>query len=878
VGRPALALVLALALFLLVGPRAAHAAEPTPLLPNIVADAPSNVSMETSTTEGGLKASGEAKLLLRFNGYIHNVGPGALDFRGYRKSSSEPMKAFQRVYNKDGTYKEEPSKAELVYATADGHEHWHLQRAAKYSLWNSAKTAEAAPAMKVGFCLDDSEHVESGIGPSTAVYSDANGREFCRRRQPQALNLFEGVSVGWRDLYSSGLAFQWVDASNVLPGEYWLREDVNPTGVIKETGGANTPTYAKSPTIIPGFDALAQSASTAVDQPKPLTLTSKAWKDSATPKYTIVSAPQHGQLGAVNKNQVTYTPAAGYSGVDSFTFSASDPNSPFPRHPAVATVSIEVTGPAQPAVTIEGAPASMTAGTSVQLSAHVINDSPTVTWAASAGSITTGGLYTAPSEPPAGGSVVVTATTAKGAHDQRTIEIVSVNSKVLLAGDATTTYSVGDQTTAGREEAFQFTAKSTGTVEEMQFRTNATANTGVTGISVGIFADNAGKPGAVLGKATVSGQPATSSWIKAAGLSTAVVSGTKYWLVVLPLGPSTSRLHYNVAKTAKAGTGNVESTTGGLGSLTAEASWETFNQGPVGFQALGATTSAASVPAAARALPTATATRLAGTAASGPTGLARASAMPQPSVGIEGAPASMTAGTSVQLSAHVAHDASGVTWSASAGSITASGLYTAPSVPPPGGSVIVRAGSATGASDRRVIAIVPVPSPQAAPAAPLPEAGQPATAAGGQGSGPGTSPSSGQALPAPRAMLFGHKLIITTTVGGAGRISLGAYLGNRSLGSCAVQTPANRNFTCRLDLAGVPPDAPIALWADLRAGARTVRSARAAEPIPPMPMPVASPQLRIGSPGLAAQLICGPSMRLAGLTLRTIAKRFQNVA
>jgi len=415
------ALALALGLFLAVGPRAAQAATSTPQLPNIVADAPSNVSLETSTTEGGLKASGEAKLLLRFNGYIHNVGPGALDFRGYRKSSSEPLKAFQRVYNKDGTYKEEPSKAEFTYVTADGHEHWHLQRVAKYSLWNAAKTSEAAPAMKVGFCLDDSEHVESGIGPKEAVYSDATGREFCREHQPEALNLFEGVSPGWRDLYSSNLAFQWVDASNVLPGEYWLREDVNPTGVIKETGGSNTPAYAKSPTIIPGFDALAQSAHTAAGEPKALTLTSKAWKDSATPKYTIVSSPQHGQLGAVSKNQVTYTPSAGYSGADSFGFSASDPNSPFPRHPAVATMSIEIVAP--PAVTIEGAPESMTAGTSVQLSADVTHDSPTVTWRASAGSITAGGLYTAPSEPPVGGKVSLTATTAKGAQVTVWVEI-----------------------------------------------------------------------------------------------------------------------------------------------------------------------------------------------------------------------------------------------------------------------------------------------------------------------------------------------------------------------------------------------------------------------------------------------------------------------
>src|SRR5438067_1488867 len=86
------------ALLLAGGP--ARAAEPR--LPNLVADAPNNVYLETTTTEGGLKPTGEAKLLLRFNGYMHNLGPGALDFRGSRNSPSEQMKAFQRVYYSNG--------------------------------------------------------------------------------------------------------------------------------------------------------------------------------------------------------------------------------------------------------------------------------------------------------------------------------------------------------------------------------------------------------------------------------------------------------------------------------------------------------------------------------------------------------------------------------------------------------------------------------------------------------------------------------------------------------------------------------------------------------------------------------------------------------
>jgi hypothetical protein len=408
-------LLLGLALAIATLAPQARAAEA--LLPNLVADPPAGISLETSTTEGGLKKEVPAQLLLRFNGYIHNLGPGPVDFRGSRSSSAEPMKAFQRVYSSDGSFKEEPSSAELVYSSADGHEHWHLQRAAKYSLWNLAKSAEVAPAMKVGFCLDDSEHVEAGVGPSEKVYADSTGREFCRQHQPEATSLFEGISAGWRDLYSSNLAFQWVDASSVLPGEYFLREDVNTTGVIKETGGANTPAYTTSPVIIPGFNALPGSFSTPAGVAHAVTLTSKAFKDAATPTFKIITGPAHGTLGAVSKNQVTYTPAAGYSGPDSFTFSAADPSSPFPRSPSVATVSIGVNAPPpEPTIAIASAPSSLVAGTSGPLSATVTNDTGGVDWSVINGAAVTPegveGLtasLTAPAEPPPGGTVTVTA-------------------------------------------------------------------------------------------------------------------------------------------------------------------------------------------------------------------------------------------------------------------------------------------------------------------------------------------------------------------------------------------------------------------------------------------------------------------------------------
>jgi len=512
-------LLVALALLLAGVLRPAEGSEPAkPLLPNLVADPPDNMVLaaESESVEGSNRGA-PAQLLLRFDGYVHNVGPGALDFRGSRakptlsrqtekeveiaeknkeplsspsqKTEEElatpPMTVTQRLFlpiegkteaerqaeetNVDRpAHVEETSAGEMIYVNADGHYHWHLQKVAKYSLWNSTKTAEVAPAQKVGFCLDDSQHVESGKGPKTAAYADnvAPYREFCQQYHPDATSLYEGVSPGWRDLYTRELAFQWVNVSNVLPGEYWLREDVNPLGVIKEEGGANEPAYATTPTIVPGYDALAQAVSTEVGKAKTVTLTAEAWRGEENgereeklpnPTYTIVGAPAHGSLTAIAGDQLTYVPEPGYSGPDSFEFSASDPNSPFPTSPARATVSISVGQVPQPSLSIAGAPAGMLAGTSVTLGATVTADDGGVEWSASAGAFTSEGAsgttddFVAPTQVPPGGTVRITARLKDdpAVGDQRTIAIVPVPAPVA-SPEVQTPAKIATNTGGGR--------------------------------------------------------------------------------------------------------------------------------------------------------------------------------------------------------------------------------------------------------------------------------------------------------------------------------------------------------------------------------------------------------------------------------------------
>jgi hypothetical protein len=431
------------ALILATGP-APPARADGPVAPDLVADPPARpvISQETS---------GAGRLLLRFDGFIHNAGAGPLEIDGSRAASTDPMQVDQRLFFADSTpgaphfdvFDMSAAGAELVYETADGHQHFHLHDAARYSLWSSDRTAEVAPSMKVGFCMGDSQHVGPG-GPSSAVYTFS---DFCGHLDPTALTVQEGISPGWRDVYTRTLPFQWIDISDVQPGTYWLRADVDPDGFIAESDEVNAPAYSTAATTIPGYVAGPVAAGTVPGGGQlTIALAATAIGGPGPLAFRVVTAPAHGTLdvapGATFAGpQVVYRPAPGYRGPDAFTYAAVVAGSPYPRTPATATVSLDVGAAPTPSVLISGAPASLATGHSAQLAAAVANDAPGVSWTvdgvpggtARAGRITADGVYTAPSAIPPGGTVVVAARSASGAQDERVVRIVPSVEAMSLA-------------------------------------------------------------------------------------------------------------------------------------------------------------------------------------------------------------------------------------------------------------------------------------------------------------------------------------------------------------------------------------------------------------------------------------------------------------
>jgi hypothetical protein len=263
-----------------------------------------------------------------------------------------------------------------------------------------------------------------------------------------------GVSAGWRDVYDKSLAFQWIDVSNTTPGTYVVGAEADPDNTIWEGGGgreSNAAAFASKQVTVPGWVAQPVNAVQAGGpQDIPLASVKFGTQGNGNLRYRIVQGPAHGSLdvptgGSTSAGDVTYTPAPGWTGPDSFTFAAYSAASQFPKTPPTATASIAASTPV-PSLSISGAPTGLVAGTSAQLTATAANLASGVTWTTTAGTVSTTGLYTAPATPPAAGSATVRATSTANRSVWAEVTIPILPAPVLTAAPGVNgTLSAGDK-------------------------------------------------------------------------------------------------------------------------------------------------------------------------------------------------------------------------------------------------------------------------------------------------------------------------------------------------------------------------------------------------------------------------------------------------
>ncbi|MEO5581243.1 MAG: lysyl oxidase family protein [Saprospiraceae bacterium] len=113
----------------------------------------------------------------------------------------------------------DPSSSSLFLYSAC-HRHYHFSGYAKYELLNSSDVT-IITGRKQAFCLEDYAKYATNAGPGKFTCSN------------------QGITVGWQDIYGSYLDCQWLDITDLAPGNYKLRVSINPEATLLESNYAN---------------------------------------------------------------------------------------------------------------------------------------------------------------------------------------------------------------------------------------------------------------------------------------------------------------------------------------------------------------------------------------------------------------------------------------------------------------------------------------------------------------------------------------------------------------------------------------------------------------------------------------------------------------
>ncbi len=118
-----------------------------------------------------------------------------------------------------------------LFEYSDCHNHFHFNSYARYFV-TDADGNVVADGHKQAFCLIDFEvYNADSAGPQTYGCS------------------YQGISKDWADTYYSGLDCQWVDVTDVPPGDYFLTIELNFEEVLAELDYSNN--TATVPITIP---------------------------------------------------------------------------------------------------------------------------------------------------------------------------------------------------------------------------------------------------------------------------------------------------------------------------------------------------------------------------------------------------------------------------------------------------------------------------------------------------------------------------------------------------------------------------------------------------------------------------------------------------
>jgi hypothetical protein len=188
------------------------------LLPDLETLEPQQVHVQTSPLTGERE--------MRFQTIVLNKGAGPLTLLGNYDPKSDSTHAYQIISSRDGTEKSRFAGAFVFHAT---HNHWHFEDFTQFELWSyrpgGRLDALVAGTGKLTFCIFD----------TVPVLDDATTEP----AYPGCGNEFQGISIGWGDIYEAIVPGQHIDLTGVPDGRYAFRSTTDPDNLLVESDDGN---------------------------------------------------------------------------------------------------------------------------------------------------------------------------------------------------------------------------------------------------------------------------------------------------------------------------------------------------------------------------------------------------------------------------------------------------------------------------------------------------------------------------------------------------------------------------------------------------------------------------------------------------------------
>jgi hypothetical protein len=202
------------------------AAPPPEIWPDLVQLTPSDLGVRGR----------DGRFQLGFESAVENHGPGRLIVRGTRSARQPEMTADQLIDRTDGSRARVRNIGRIRYTYSGGHDHWHYLLFDRYELRRASDHRLVRPDRKTGFCLGDRYDPGRTLPgkPGRPVLTGA-----CLKNQPRALNVLQGISVGYGDDYPPYLEGQSIDITGLPAGDYELVHRVNGDRRVRESTYSN---------------------------------------------------------------------------------------------------------------------------------------------------------------------------------------------------------------------------------------------------------------------------------------------------------------------------------------------------------------------------------------------------------------------------------------------------------------------------------------------------------------------------------------------------------------------------------------------------------------------------------------------------------------